>query len=425
MPHLLRSIRTRPRQRWSAAALALLALLAALAGLAAAPAPPALALERHTSDTYLLPAGQSVDDDLVAIGRLIRIDGTVHGDVYAIGQTISIGGTIDGDLIALGQSVTIDGTVRNDVRAAGEFLVVNGAVDRNISTAAQSLLLGRGGRIAGNWLGAAETLSLSGDVGGTVAAAVGEAVVQGRIGRDAELHLQSLALGPSARIGGSLVYYADHSFDVPAQAVAGTVRYEYVPRTSRGAQWWSGPFSSRQAPFGPFGHSFSVLGSFLRFTWLVGSALVGLVVLWLFPRFVAEYLIVLESQALPSLGLGLAAVLLTPPVIIIMALTFIGIPVALVVAGSYIATLFFGWLLLAVATGTILVGLALRGRQHRRHLNWALLLGLLVLELATRIPLVGGLLAFLGASLGAGALLLALYRTWRGTPAPPAPAMSV
>src|SRR5581483_7660388 len=233
-------VRRLARRLWPAMALVMLALLAALASLAAAPAPPALALERHTSNTYLLPAGASVDDDLLAIGQLIRIDGTVHGDVYAFGQTISVGGTIDGDLIALGQNVTIDGTVRNDVHAAGESLVINGAVDHNVSTAAQSLLLGRGGRIAGNWLGAAETLSLSGDVGGKVAAAIGEAVMQGRIGQDAELHLQSLTFGPSARIGGSLTYYADHPFDIPAQAVAGTVHYEYVPRTDRGAHW-AGP----------------------------------------------------------------------------------------------------------------------------------------------------------------------------------------
>jgi cytoskeletal protein CcmA (bactofilin family) len=378
------------------------------------PAPNAAAFDRRTGERVVVPAGQTVNDDVFAAGRSISVDGTVHGDVFAFGESVTVAGIVDGDLIAAGNRIVVDGQVTGSVRAASQYLELNGAVGRNVSVAGQQLDLGRGGRVAGNWLGAGEVLSIDGDVGGSLAAAVHDFNVQGRVGEGAEVAIESISFGPGARIGGDLTYYADHEVTVPAQAVTGRVDYHYTQR------------AQRHDPAASPAHALRAIGNFFSLTWLAGSAIAGLLVVRLFPRLVASFLHALETRPLPSLGLGVLTLIGTIPVAVIVGITIVGIPLSLLLVAGYFSGLFVGWLLLAAAAGTILIGLVRRG--HAGHHSWSFLLGLLVLYAATRIPVAGGLIMFVGTSLGLGALLVATYQLWRSghpTNAAPAPAPGI
>jgi len=412
---------TRPtRPMWPLSLLGAALVLGIVLGTLALPANPAYALERRSGDTTTVPAGTTIEDDLFISGRSVRIDGRVRGDVYAFAKTITVTGVIDGDLIAAGAQVVIDGQVQGNVRAAGATLQLNGSVGRNVTGAAQLLQLGSAGRVSGNVVGAGETISLAGDVDGSVTGTGQNLDLQGSIGKKAELTLDSLTLGPQARIGGTLTYYADHEVTVPAGTAAGGVTFVPVQREHSTPE--------RVPPQ----QRFNAVGNFFSLTWLAGSALIGLVLLRLFPRFAAEFLGVLETRPLPSLGLGVVALIGTIPIAVMMAVTIIGLPVALLLGASYFTGLLVGWLFLALATGSILIGLLRKGQPW--HPSWAFLLGLLVLYVATRLPFVGALVTFVGLSFGLGAFIFSLYRSWRrgsepltpGAPRPsviPAPAI--
>ena len=380
--------------RWLAAPLLAVALL--LTQLT-----PAHALERRSGETIVVAAGEVVDDDLAVSGRLLRIDGTVRGDVYAVAQHLTIAGIVEGDVIALAQEVVVDGQVFGDVRAGGATVQINGVVARNVTGAGQLVRIGTGGRVGGSLLGAAETLSVSGDVGGALAGVGENVLLQGRIGRGAELGMERLTLGPNASIGGNFTYHAESPIELRPGAVRGETLFRQVerprPETRAQRDEWRG-----------FGRA---LSSFFSLTWLIGSALVGLAMLRLFPRFVARYLEALERNVGASLGVGLVALVATLPVAIVLAITIVGLPAAAVLAGSWMIGLFVGWLLLAVAVGGVLIGLARRGAPRR--LSWSFLLGLIVLYVATRVPFLGPLVGGVGITLGLGALVIALYRTWQ------------
>jgi cytoskeletal protein CcmA (bactofilin family) len=332
---------------------------------------------------------------------LLRIDGTVRGDVYAVAQHITIAGIVEGDVIALAQQVVVDGQVFGDVRAAGATVDVNGVVARNVSGAAQRVTIGSGGRVGGSVASAAETLSVSGDVGGALASVGEDVILQGRIGRRAELATERITLGPSASIGGDLTYHSERPIELRPGAVSGQINFRPIERPQR-------PVRVQRNQWQQFG---GAVGNFLSLTWLTGSALVGLAMLRLFPRFVARYLDALERNVAASLGVGAIALVGTLPLAILLAITIVGLPAAAVLAGGWFTGLFVGWLLLAVAVGGVLIGLVRRGQPRR--LAWSFLLGLVVLYLATRVPFVGPFVGGLGMTLGLGALVIALYRTWQ------------
>jgi cytoskeletal protein CcmA (bactofilin family) len=359
---------------------------------------PAAALERRTEETVVVRADETINDDLFASGKSVRVDGRVRGDVIAFAQNVTVTGVIEGDLISAGAQVVLDGEVQGDVRAAGHTVQLNGAVGRNVLGAAQLLQLGGSGRVNGNVIGASETLSLAGDVGGSVTGAGETVELQGRVGREADLAVESFTFGPRASIGGDLTYHAQEELSVPSGTVAGSVRHVPVQHEK--------PDMARPQ------ERFNAFGNFLSLTWLTGSAVVGLVLLRLFPRVAAEFLAVLETQPLPSLGLGVLAMIGTIPVAVVAALTVIGLPVALLLGAGYLGGMLVGWLFLALAAGSIMVGLVRKGRPW--HPSWAFLLGLVVLYVLTRLPFLGGLVTFVGLAFGLGAFLVALHRTWRG-----------
>jgi cytoskeletal protein CcmA (bactofilin family) len=373
------------------AALAL--LLLALSGT------PALALERRSGDSIVVARGEVVDEDFAASGRLVRIDGTVRGDLYVFAQHLTVAGVVEGDVIAVAQEVVIDGQVRGSVRAGGATVQINGAVDRNVNGAGQLVRLGSSGRVGGTVIGAGETLSLSGDVGGGLYGAGESVLLQGRVNRNVDLALGRLQLGPGASVGGDFDYHAEQPLATTIRdAVRGAIRFHPVERPQRVERTQVNRFMG-------------AVGNFFSLTWLAGSAVVGLVLLRAFPRFVARFLDALERSAGASFGVGFVSLVATLPLAGVLGITIVGLPAAVMLVGGWLGGMFVGWLLLAIAVGSVLIGLARRGQERR--LTWSFLLGLFVLYVATRIPFVGPLVTFVALTLGLGGLVIALYRTWQ------------
>ena len=54
-----------------------------------------------------VPAGVTVENDLILVGNDVVIDGTVNGDVLALGSRVTVNGTVDGSLVTAGETVTL------------------------------------------------------------------------------------------------------------------------------------------------------------------------------------------------------------------------------------------------------------------------------------------------------------------------------
>jgi len=109
-----------------------------------------------------------------------------------------------------------------------------------------------------------------------------------------------------------------------------------------------------------------------------------------------------------SLGWGVATLIAGPIVIVLLAVTLVGLPLALVLAGLYVLALYAAKVVVGLALGRAL--LRPRGRARRDALL-ALVTGLVLVTLATALPIVGWPLWVIVACLGAGALAGRLART--------------
>ena len=375
-------------------------------------ATPAHALEIRTAEQGVqVPQGTTIDDDLLAAGQSVSLAGQVNGDAYAFAQTVTLTGTVERDLIAAGQNVTIDGVVRGDLRVAAQNVTINGRVEGNVTSFGQVVALGPRGTVAGSVAGAAQDFNLRGPVTRGVSVAAETLQLGSTVGRDVAAHVERLLVEPDARIAGRLDYTSDSQMTVPPEVAAGGVQFHQSERQERRRE--------RDGP--PFGG----LGIVLSLAWLCGSLVAGVLLVHFLPGFAAGSAAQVREHPLPSFGVGVLALFVIPVAALLVAITLVGLPLAFVAFLGYLLGLFVGWLLLGLAVGALLVDLVRRRAGTRVagvDPKWLVVLGLVVLYVVTHVPLLGGLLAFVGTCIGVGALLrqLAALRE-RRAPAPALP----
>jgi cytoskeletal protein CcmA (bactofilin family) len=315
-----------------------------------------------------IPAGETVQGDLVASAGTVRIDGRVDGDLVASGGQVIVAGTVTGDALVAAGSTTISGDVGGDLRAGTGQARLRGRVGEDVALGAGQATVERGARIGGDLIFGAGRMQLDGTVAGSVLGSTGNYTRGGSVGGSERVNVGQLQEQPAPTL-------TERAVDALRRFVSilaiGVLLLWLRPRLLGGAAE-----AARGRPLVSFG--VGVLG-------FVG-VIVALVLLIL--------ITVLTAIVLGLLGLGsLSGVTV-----------FGGILAAAIVVFLLILAVGFA----AQATVGLTLGrLLLRGqdRTFPSRLG-ALALGVLVVVLLAAIPLVGGWLSVLLVLLGLGALLL-------------------
>ncbi len=333
--------------------------------------------------TVIIQAGDVQREDLYAFGSRVLVEGVVQGDLVFAARDVIVTGRVEGDLLGVASDqVVVAGEVTGAVRVASRNVTVEpgGLVGDDVATLAWSVNLG--GEVGRDVLATAGGLGIQGEVGRDVRGQVGSLRVGGTVARSIDVAVRSLALDDGARVGGDVAYRSDDEADIAAGAeVAGQV----FRRDARATLW-------RRAA-GRVTGIFSVLA-------LVAA---GLVLAWLLRRTWFRAATAAARRPWAALGAGLAYTLLAPVAAALLALTIVGIPLAVVLLALWLAALFFGPIPVLAAAGRWL----LRGRG-------GLLGGFVAAALAWRagiwlLPLGGVVLYALAAVWGTGAWLLGAW----------------
>ena len=316
-----------------------------------------------------IPAGETVQGDLIASGGTVRIDGRVDGDLVASGGQVTVAGTVTGDLLVAAGTTTIAGQVDGDARLASGQARIEGRVGEDVALGAGQATVASGAQIGGDLLFGTGRLQMDGAVAGSVLGSTGTYTKGGSVGGSERVNLQQ----PEQEREPTL---ADRAVDVLRRYVSllavGALLLWLAPRVLRGAA-----DTARGRPLVGFG--LGILG------------VVGVVV--------ALILLILVT-VLVAIVLGLAG---------LGSLTGVTVVGGILVAAAVV----FGFVLAVAFVAQATVGLALgrllvrgEGRSFPGGLG-ALALGVLVVVLVAAIPVVGGFLEALLVLLGLGALLLA------------------
>ena len=351
--------------------------------------PQAHAFTAESGDLVDLSRDQTINGSLFVGANTVLIDGTVHGDLFCAGQKVTITGTIDGDVICGGQTIEITGAVGGNIRAAAQSLTIGSSVKRNVSVAGATIELSKTASVAGELLFAGQTLIDDGVIKGGITGVSEGATVNGPVAGDISLDSDTVTLGASARIRGNVTYTSDTKATIASSAsISGAITQQKpqetttktAPTQNASAQWPANAIPG-----------------------ILFYLIVTFVILKLFPASTTRITDRMTASIVPTALTGLITLVVVPLVTIVLAVTIVGIPFALVLALLYVVAI----LVCRVYVG-ILVGWYILDSFHSKLVKsvyWQMLIGVPILWFMFKAPFVGGLVGFLAVIWGLGAIV--------------------
>jgi len=233
------------------------------------------------------------------------------------------------------------------------------------------------GTVKGDVLALTNDLKISGKVEGNVIALATNAQISGQIAKDAFIISSSLKLENGAQIAN--LYTFSRTITQSPQAKIANKNVQKI-------------FNNYKTP------SQQIYGWFISY---LGLLVVGLFVIYIAP--VKSYHVVAKFAQKPwqSALTGILFLILPPVVFALFALTVIGLPLAIILAGLYILVIYLS----NIVVGIILGNYILKGRG----MFFSLALGLLILTLIYKAPFFGGIISLITLIFGSGAIVLSKY----------------
>ncbi len=416
-------------------------------------ATPARAFESRGGDTVVVEEGEVIEDDLYASGNTVEVKGTIKGDLIATGNLIILDetGVVEGDLMAAGQGVVINGTVNDDVRIAGAVLSVGekAKISSDLVAFGYSLAISPGGTIGKDLVYFGGQALLSGEITRNAKIGTGSLQLEGKIGGNVDADVGAaqqtmpfsplsfmpavpgmpqapsiaggLAIGKDALIGGNLSYTSPQEAKIPDGIVSGSTTYKPSPPPTAG-QEVKKPTSAEK-----------VLAWFFRFLReMVTLFLVGLLLVYLWPKLLDEGSVSIQRNPWQSLLWGIVAYLamifaiLVVIVVVILVMIILGLVTLGELAGTafglgvvaissltvtfHVAFSYLSKILVSFLVGRLIFSRAAPEKTQNRLIP--LVIGLLIVVLLASIPILGTIVNIVVVLFGLGALWLLGVEWW-------------
>jgi hypothetical protein len=342
-----------------------------------------------------------VNDDLFVGAKNVNLDGTVNGDVFIGAENVRITGIINGNLHIGASVVNLGGRIRGNVYVgSGNVTVSKSVIGGSLLIGGGSVTVDKDTVVSGSLLSGAGQITIDSPVKRNVFIGAGSAQINSTVGGELRVGGGSITLGPSAKIAKDF-YYATGD-EQGKISISDTATISGVTHKGEYSFAQRQKLDSLQKEIPSLFRTFRLVTELLSF---FGAIIIGFLSLKFFKKYFSESAGFISNSFLKSIGIGLLVTVLIIPVLIILAITGVGAPLA--------GLLFLLFLLYTYLT-KIVVGIAL-GIWLSAKFNWkkitpfaSLTLGIFAIYVLKIVPVIGALtsLVVLWGGLGAFALKL-------------------
>ncbi|HEY4489891.1 MAG TPA: hypothetical protein VJC12_01385 [Candidatus Paceibacterota bacterium] len=329
-----------------------------------------------------------VNDDFYAFGNNSAISGEVMGDLITLGLNVFSSGSVSEDAFIIGANANVFSKIKGDLRLIGAKTYFGGETGKDLVVLAQEIQILPEAKIGRDFIAQSGRVVINGAVSGKVKIGGGHVYINAEIGQDADITANNIVLGPQAQISGNFSYSSRNSPQIQEGAqIGGEIIVKPIKAQSR---------LEKILP--------TVWGTWglIHFAILLLSALI----LHGFFRNISTRFV---SQSIHhfwhSLLRGFIFVIAVPILIVLVFLTFIGIPFGLLGIALYTLVLVFAYVYAPVVTGSLLYHLF--KIDEAIVVNWkTIIIGVIITIIFSYIPYIGPILKY-------GLLLVALGGIYR------------
>lgn len=354
--------------------------------------------DMRTGETVTVAKDTVHTGSLYVGAETVTIEGTVEGSLYCVGRNVTIKGTVTGDVACAGENVTYEAKTAQSVRLAGQNVSLKrGSVGADTTVFAGIATIAKEVKLAGDLNGMAQLLTLDGTVAKNLHYGASTTTLNGVVQGSGNLSSDIVTFGDDAKIAGDLHYSASRELKIDDGKVDGKIAYN-APEQMKAAD---------------------LLGMLLQAA--IAMAFAGVMLTLVAPRFIERSSQLTGARFGQTLLVGAVTVFVAPIGIVLLFLTGIGVPLAIVALLLYIAVLLLSGVFFAYYLGAVLL-------RSSQSILVRMIGGVAVLSALWLIPVVNIFAIIATVIVGAGILVRTVthgYRTPRYSLAdePPVPPM--
>jgi cytoskeletal protein CcmA (bactofilin family) len=352
-------------------------------------------------NNYVLPARDTLDDDLYLGTGEADIIGAVGGDLCIGAKRFTVSGEINGSLNSASQFATLEGKIGNSARVFAQRITVDGEITNNLIACGSDIELGRSSHIGRDVTLAGSDISVSGEVGDELFIRGDQVIISGKIGGDVDIKANSITIVVPAEILGDIKYESKKKIRIDDEAIiTGEVDWIKIrPKSDRDDD--------------DEGLSFGI-----RVVLFLATLVTGLIIIPVFNQHTKAAADRVVQKSVACLGIGFVFLCVAPIAILILMVTVIGIPAAIILLFGYTIVFYISKIYVAIGIGRLACRAFKKNAEPKQ--GWSLLFGLIILMAIFSIPVFGWFAYFATIFCGIGAIILGLRKSHEaGTPAQP------
>jgi cytoskeletal protein CcmA (bactofilin family) len=338
-----------------------------------------------------IEAGEEINRDFYAAGNDISILGTINGDVYLFGAQVQIEGTVNGDVVVMGGMVEVSGKITRNLKVLGGHVSLSGEVGRNLSVAGGNVDLTESAKVNGGLYGKGGNFRIAAPIKGDVEVISGSFTQSGVVEGNVDLVSGDVRLAPGAKIEGNFEYWSDRGVSISRQAVISGKSYEKLS---------SKIFKDSTKKVIDAVYVIYLISKYISF---ISLFILGLLAYYFFPKYMRKTEEILQKTPWMALVTGVLFLLVPPILMIILIISVVGIPIALILLALYFLSLYVANIFAINFLGKSLMKVL----GFAANDGWVFLSGLLIYTCLVSIPVIGYVSTFLAFLLGLGSLVMA------------------
>ncbi len=339
-----------------------------------------------TSEMIGIHEGEKIEKDLFIATGAFTNKGEVDGELFCASNSFHNFGSVSGDIIAAASYIRVDGNAGADVRLASERAEIGGNISEDATVFARAVEID--GTIGNTLLVAARELNMNGSIGGDIKGAVKTMVIDGVVKGDVSIEADNIRFGPNARIEGDFIYRNNIEIRVPEGIVLGKVE--------RRAPVFDGSIGMDK--FERESRKYSLFAKALFGFGYIAATMAFYALFKPFAERTSENII---KKPWYSLGLGFAAIIVIPIAAVILLVTVVGMPLAILTLVGYGVLLYISKIPVAHVIGRFIFG----GKSPYA----GFFIGMATIMLIGNIPYAGKFMSLVVNVLGVGAFFLTAF----------------
>ncbi len=353
---------------------------------------PGNALVFKSGRDILIGSDEVIDDDLIATGRKVKIDGRINGDLFAFAQEVVITGVINGSIYTGGSEIKYNAQNCRSLWAFCGTLEADGSIENNLLFFGGQLKTEKNSLIKKDLIAYGGEVDIDGEVQGRVKGEMGRFNLQGKIG-SANIGANKTSIKSGSSIMGDLLIKGKKEPQIePDAKVMGKTEYKKIEEKEGK-------------------HKKGGLGGFIKTIFFISRLIIGIILIALFKPFITKTNEILKNSTWKSLGFGFLTIIVIPVAMVITLITVIGIPISIFCLFLFLTISYLSGIVFATGFGEVLIRLIKKEGTISPFISF--IVGIIIVSIISLIPYLGFFVRLTVLFFGTGMLVLLFNNLWK------------